>query len=163
MTQLRLALRRLALRMLSRSRGEVRAIQELRLLTEVGRFAWVFSITLLLPAATLSWLALSSIRSEELSLDADLRARADAIGTQVEQALAEVFVRFEDSARARMRRGESPIGELQSLSPYVRGGYRFDATGTLAAPFELAPHAPAIAGRARDAHAGRPVPRGVVA
>ncbi len=139
MTDVRAALRRFALRLLARSRGEVRAIQDLRLLVEVGRFAGVFAITLLLPAATLSWLALSSIRSEELSLDADLRARATAMSTQVGQELSSVFVRFEDSTRARLRRGESPITELQALSPYLRGAYRFDATGSLVAPFELPP------------------------
>ncbi len=139
MTDLRAAVRRFALRVLARGRGEVRAIQDLRLLVEVGRFAGIFALTLVLPAATLSWLALSSIRSEELSLDADLRARASAMGTQVGQELAQTFLRFEDNTRARLRRGESPITELEALSPYLRAAYRFDATGTLVAPFELPP------------------------
>lgn len=139
MTDVRAAIRRIALRLLARSRGEVRAIQDLRLLREVGRFAGIFAVTLLLPAATLSWLALSSIRSEELSIDADLRTRAAGMSTQVGQDLSTVFARFEDRARARLRRGESPIGELEALSPYLRGAYRFDATGALVAPFELSP------------------------
>lgn len=136
-SQLRTTLRHWALRALAWRRGEVRAIQDLRHLREVARFASVFAVTLLLPAVALSYLALSSIRSEELSLDADLRVRAAAMSTQVDQELSNVFLRFEDSARARLRRGESPIGELEALSPYVRGGYRFDATGTLVAPFTL--------------------------
>ena len=134
---LRTTLRRWALRVLAWRRGEVRAIQDLRNLGEVTRFASVFAVTLLLPAVALSYLALSSIRSEELSLDADLRGRADNLATQLNDELAGVFAGFEARVVERARRGESPLADLDALSPYLRGAYRFDATNTLVAPFVI--------------------------
>jgi signal transduction histidine kinase len=134
---LRAALRRLALRVLARRRGEVRAIQDLRHLREVARFAGTFAVTLLLPAVALSYLALSSIRSEELSLDADLRGRATALSAQLSDELDGIFAGFESRTRERLRLGESPITDLEGLSPYLRAAYRFDAAGQLVAPFVL--------------------------
>jgi len=141
-SELRATLRRWALRLLAWRRGEVRAIQDLRHLREVARFASVFAVTLLLPAVALSYLALSSIRSEELSLDADLRGRANNLVTQLDRELEGVFARFEVRVGERVRRGESPLTDLEGLSPYVRGAYRFDATNTLVAPFVIADTAP---------------------
>jgi len=137
MTALRAALRRLALRLLATRRGEVRAIQDLRHLREVARFAGTFAVTLLLPAVALSYLALSSIRSEELSLDADLRGRATTLSAQLTDELAGIFEGFEGRTLERLRLGESPITDLEGLSPYLRAAYRFDAAGELVAPFVL--------------------------
>jgi len=145
-SQLRTTLRHWALRALAWRRGEVRAIQDLRHLREVARFASVFAVTLLLPAVALSYLALSSIRSEELSLDADLRGRASNLATQLDEERAGVFERFEARVGERVRRGESPLTDLEALSPYLRGAYRFDATNTLVAPFVTAdPPQPPVA------------------
>ena len=137
MSSPRETLRRLAVAALARHRGEVRALQDLRHLTEVFRLAAVFAVLMLLPTMFLAWQALSSVRSEELSLDADLQDRARAISTGLHRDLQDVFTRFEAKALERLRRGESPTDSLGELSPYLRASFRFDASGALAAPFDL--------------------------
>ena len=130
-------LRRGLVALLARRRGEVRALQDLRHLGEIARLSGVFVATMLLPIAFLAFLALSSIRSEELSVDRNLQDRGRAMATQVQGELAGVFGRFEGAVLERIRRGESPISNLGELSPYLRAAFRFDDDGTLAAPFEL--------------------------
>ncbi len=110
-------------------------MQDLRRLGEAGRFAGVFAITILLPAAGLSYLALNSIRSEALSVEADLRTRANSIVEQVHGDLGSIFTRFEAATLERLRAGESPTEELGELSPYLRAAFRFAPGGALAAPF----------------------------
>src|SRR5262245_34284785 len=129
MTALRDTARRWAVSLLARRRGEVRANQDLRHLTEVGRLAGVFAVTMLLPIAFLAFLALSSIRSEELSLDADLQARGDSTINQLEQELKGIFGRFEAAVEDRIQRGESPITNMNELSPFLRATFKFQDDG----------------------------------
>lgn len=126
---------RLLLSLISRWSGETPTIQDARRIREVLRFAGVFSATLLLPALLLAYFALASIRSEELSVDADLRARAAAIEGQVQQELAGLFGRFEDQTAQRLRAGGSPIEQIGELSPYLRLVVRMDQRGQVVAPF----------------------------
>ncbi|MCB9674976.1 MAG: HAMP domain-containing histidine kinase [Alphaproteobacteria bacterium] len=126
---------RFLLSVLSRWRGEVAAIQDVRRLRDVLRFASVFVITILLPALFLAYFALASIRSEELALDADLRARAAGIEGQVQQELDSVFRRFEERTAQRLGEGGSPLDRLGELSPFLRVAFRLDPSGELAAPF----------------------------
>ncbi|MEZ4241839.1 MAG: HAMP domain-containing sensor histidine kinase [Myxococcota bacterium] len=130
-------MRSTALAVLSRSRGEVRALQDLRQLKEVVRLSGVFALTMLLPIAFLALLSLSSIRSEELQFDEDLRQRADAASDQLYDDLEDVFGKFEDAAKERIRRGESPTSTLGELSPYLRAAFRYDDDGVLTGPFEM--------------------------
>ena len=97
MYPLRDRLRRFAIATLARRRGEVRAAQDLRQLGEVARLSGVFAATMLLPIGFLAFLALSSIRSEELSLDADLQVRGKEIANQIQDELKEIFNRFEEA------------------------------------------------------------------
>jgi len=129
---------RAVLSLLRRSRGEVQARQVLRHLKDVTRFGTFFAATILLPALLLSVLAINSVRSEELSVEADMRGRGHAMVEQISQGLGAVFGRFEDATRQRLLKGESPINNLGELSPYLRAAFRFDQTGALAAPFERA-------------------------
>ncbi|MEZ4317957.1 MAG: HAMP domain-containing sensor histidine kinase [Myxococcota bacterium] len=126
---------RFLLSILSRWRGEVAAIQQVRRLRDVLRFAGVFVVTILLPALLLAYFALASIRSEELALDADLRARAEGIEGQVQQELESVFGRFEERTAQRLKEGGSPLDRLGELSPFLRVAFRLDPNGELAAPF----------------------------
>ncbi len=138
MTALRDSLRRWALSFLARRRGEVRAVQDLRHLGEIARLGAVFAVTMVLPIAFLAFLALSSIRGEELSTpEADLRSRAEAALEQIASDFQTVFLRFEAATAARLERGESPIANLGELSPYLRAAFRFDQNGDLAAPFDF--------------------------
>ncbi len=126
---------RFLISLLSRWTGEVNAIQDVRRLKEVLRFGGVFSATILLPALLLAWFALSSIRSEELAVDADLRARAAAVEAQVQQELAAIFGRFEERTATRLAAGGSPIEQIGELSPYLRLVVRIDDRGQIDAPF----------------------------
>ncbi|MFT4624226.1 MAG: signal transduction histidine kinase [Myxococcota bacterium] len=121
--------------MLGRGRGEVRAMQDLRHLQEVLRFAALLVATVFLPALLLTGLAWSSIQSEELAIDAELRQRATAITKTMARDHEVVFERFEKATKARFDRGASPLDDLGELSPYLRAAFRFDATGHVAAPF----------------------------
>lgn len=134
---LRETFRRWAVGLLARRRGEVRANQDLRHLAEIGRLAGVFAVTMLLPIAFLAFLALSSIRSEELSLDADLQARGDSIIAQLEQELQGTFGRFEAAVSDRIRRGESPVTDMAELSPFLKATFKFQDDGELVGLYEL--------------------------
>lgn len=112
-------------------------MQDLRHLAEIARLSGVFVATMLLPIAFLAFLALNSIRTEELSVDIDLQDRGRATTTQLQGELQGIFDRFEVAVSERIRRGESPTSNLGELSPYLRAAFRFDDDGTLAAPFEL--------------------------
>lgn len=124
-------------RALAQRRGEVRANQDFRFAGEVARLAAVFAVTMLLPIAFLAFLALTSLRWEELSLEADLAVRGRGATQGLQEQTAETFQRFEAAALARLERGESPTESLGDLSPFLRAAFRFDADGRLAAPFVL--------------------------
>lgn len=141
--RLRGRLQRWLIRRLARGQGEVQAWQALRQLREIARFAAVFGGTILLPALILAGLALSSIRSSELQFDADLRARADVMAENLHEELADIFERFRVATAARLASADEPLLEnLDGLSPYLRGAYRFDASGRLVQPFEFAEPSP---------------------
>jgi signal transduction histidine kinase len=129
--------RQTVVRALARRRGEVRANQDFRFAGEVARLAAVFSVTMLLPIAFLAFLALTSLRWEELSLEADLAARGRGATQGLQEETAEAFSRFESATLARLQRGESPTERLGDLSPSLRAAFRFDSDGRLAAPFVL--------------------------
>lgn len=135
------ALNRLLLSVLTRWRGEVAAIQAVRRVREVFRFAAVFMVTILLPALLLAYFALASIRSEELALDADLRTRAAAIEGQVQSELAGMVASFEEQTRRRVDAGGSLHEQVRELSPYLRVVIRVDREGQVVAPFRP-PEAP---------------------
>ncbi len=120
---------------MTRWRGESPPIHDVRRFRELLRFAGVFVVTILLPVLLLSYFALSSIRNEELALDADLRARAAAVEGQVQQELVNVFARFEERTAQRLGEGGSPLDRLGEISPFLRVAFRLDPTGQLAAPF----------------------------
>ncbi|MCB9689217.1 MAG: HAMP domain-containing histidine kinase [Alphaproteobacteria bacterium] len=137
MATVRDRVRRALVGRLARRRGEVRANQDFRFVGQVARLAGVFAVTMLLPIAFLAILALTSIRSEELSMSADLDARARTTSAALQEVLVDVFERFQLATFERLRRGEDPTGNLGELSPYLRAAFRFDADGRLAAPFRI--------------------------
>lgn len=124
-------------RVLGRGRGEVRALQDLIAIEGVLRFTAVYGITVLIPALVLSYFALSSIRAEELYVDADIERRAEVVVEQVHHEAEGSFGRFEGSTRDRLAQNQSPLTALADLSPYLRAAFRFDANGNLVAPFAL--------------------------
>lgn len=137
MGSIRERLRHWLLTALVRRRGEVRATRDLRRVGDVVSLAGVFSATMIVPIAFLAFLAVSSLRNGEFSLDQDLQARARAITADIDEELRAKFTKFEESVEERIARSESPTENLGQLSPYLRAAYRFDEAGELAAPFTL--------------------------
>ncbi len=117
-------------------------MQDLRHVESSLRFAGVFAVLMLLPTGFLAYQALTTVRSEELSLDADLRARARGVATSIYADVEEIFGRFEQVALARLDAGGSPSVNPRELSPYLRAAFKFDGSGKLVAPFALPRRAP---------------------
>ncbi len=120
-----------------RTSTRTRSVQELRRARDVLRFGGMFALTVLGPALLLAYLSMSTIRSEELYLDAEYRSRATAMTNELAQEVNDIQHAFRLAVNTRLERGESPLDRLADLSPYLRGAYRFDKDGVLAAPFEL--------------------------
>ncbi len=133
----RKSLARTLARWLGRADSEIRVIQEARQIRQVARFAGIFGVTVLIPAIMLAYFALSSIQAEELLVDADLARAADSVSAQIYRDVDSEFTRFEESTTERLRSGQSPLTTLAELSPFLRGAFRFDESGVLAAPFTL--------------------------
>ncbi|MBT3223564.1 MAG: hypothetical protein HN348_31215, partial [Proteobacteria bacterium] len=112
-------------------------MRELQYLRDVIRFVGTFAATILIPAVLLSYFALASSRTEELTVDADLRAHGDVVTKQVISDVNNAFWRFEHAVRLRLRDRRSPVSELSQLSPYLHAAFQFDENGTLIAPFDL--------------------------
>lgn len=101
------------------------------------RMGIVFAATILIPSILLAYLALSSSRTDELSLELELRERGEAIATQLHHDLRGTYYQFEQATLARLSRGQSPLNHLTELTPYLKVGFRFDQSGVLVAPFEM--------------------------
>jgi signal transduction histidine kinase len=100
-------------------------------------FTLLFGLFVMGPTLILSYLALSSIRAEELYVDADLDRRAEAVAQQVHGQVQGDFERFEQSTMERLRADKSVLTGLADLSPYLRASFRFDSRGNLVAPFVM--------------------------
>lgn len=133
MTTLRARLRRLGTLFTSRPRGSPAALREWSRLTDVVRFAALFSLLILLPVMLLALLALRSIQGEEVILDRGLQVRADAIADQVQDSLRGRLGEFELDARARLEAGETAVAGVQGAG--LLGVYRLTADGDLVSPF----------------------------
>lgn len=130
-------LKRWVARVVGRGRGEVRALQDLNALRGSVRFMAIFGAAVLVPALILAYFALTSIRAEELYVDADVARRATAVSDQINRDLHDDFAGLERGVTERLARGQSPLAGLEELSPYLRVAFRFDNNGSLVAPFTI--------------------------
>ena len=128
-------LMRLLRRVLSRGRGEARAVQEALHLAGVIRFLAVFAGTVVLPTLLLAYYGVASIGVEEQSVAAEVERDGAAAAEQVWRVAERRFSAFEDRATGRLAAGRSPLEGLGELSPHLRTALRFDAEGRLVAPF----------------------------
>jgi signal transduction histidine kinase len=142
---------------MAKRRVAARALRDADTLRGTVRIGLLFSVTVLLPAVVLTILALSSLRSEEVSVEADLARRAEAVAGQVYRDLADSQERFERVAIQRLASGISVTENLGELSPHLRAAFRIDSGGRLVAPFAtdpgepVAPRSPAYEDLRRDA------------
>lgn len=130
------AIRQALLRWVGRKRGQAAAMQDLRNFTEIARFASLFAVTILLPMALLSTLAVSSIGGEETALRRELGVRAEALVASLAQGVDADGEAFRQAVLDRLAKRESLLEEQRALSPDLRAVFRFDPDGTLVAPFE---------------------------
>ena len=117
--------------------SEARTLRNVRQLQQVGRISAIFGVTVLVPALLLAWFALSSIRAEELLVDAELQQGAQLAAGQVHRDVASTFTDFERTAIDRVSANQSPLESLGDMSPWLRAAFRFDGEGTLTGPFKL--------------------------
>ncbi len=125
-------------------KGDARATRELARLRPFLRFVVVFSMSIIVPAVLLAYLALASISAEELQVDADLERRAESLVMQVSTDVHDLLGGFEDRTVQRLREGQSPLDNLAELSPHLRVAFRFDPEGHLVSPFELPARHPQV-------------------
>ncbi len=128
-------LRRLAVRLLARRRGEVRALSDLLQLRGLLQFVGIFAFTIIAPGLILAYFGWTSIRGEELSVRAELQSRADSVTESLFDQTEGLFGAFERRVRGRLESGRSPVESLPELSPALKVAFRLDASGALAAPF----------------------------
>ena len=128
---------RAVLRRLDPKRGEVQVLADAVHVRGLLRLAWVFIVTVFAPGVALAWIGFGSIRGEELQVWKDVEESGDREIREVLSHIDATFRDFEDSARARLESGRSPVEDPRTLSPYVRVAFRLDAEGQLEAPFEI--------------------------
>ncbi len=136
--QRRSLLRRLAVKILARNRGEVRALADLLELRGLLQFVGIFAFTIIAPGLILAYFGWASIKGEELSVLAEVQQRSDTIADGVITRTGADFIAFERAARSRLESGRSPVESLPELSPHLRVAFRLDGGRTLAAPFNPA-------------------------
>ena len=135
MKRIREAIYRALVRLLARTRGEVRARQDLRNLDQILRFTGVFTVLIFVPVVLLAYQALYSIEAQEVSDTAALSDRADLFAGQVVAALGDVFFEFQVKTDGRIENGISVVDTIEDLSPQLRLAARFNNEGVMVAPF----------------------------
>ena len=128
---------RAVLRRLDPSRGEVQVLADAVHVRGLLRLAWVFLITVFAPGVALAWIGFGSIRGEELQVWQEVEESGDREIREVLSHVDATFRDFEDSARARLESGRSPVEDPRTLSPYIRVAFRLDEEGKLEAPFQI--------------------------
>jgi signal transduction histidine kinase len=132
------ALQRLLRRLLTRGRGDARAMEEAIHLASVLRLLLLFVLSIALPASLLAYFAVRSARVEEALVVNDLSREgavvADTFWAQVDRD----FTAFEQRVGDRLRSGRSPLEAPGELHPHLRVALRFDHEGRLRAPFVVA-------------------------
>jgi len=135
MSRVREVLYRLLVRVLARTRGELRARQDLRNLDQILRFIGVFSVLIFVPVVLLAYQALYSIEAQEVSDVAALHDRADVFASQVTAAIGDAFFEFQVKTDGRIESGIPVVDAIHDLSPQLRLAARFSPQGELVAPF----------------------------
>jgi len=122
-------------RRLARALGAT-TVSDIRQLREAMRIVTTFGITILLPAVLLSYFALNSIQSQELTFDADINRRSEAITLRIDETKQNLFFDFQEAVHSRIERGLSAVTRLGELSPYLLVAYELDLQGNLVGPFK---------------------------
>jgi signal transduction histidine kinase len=125
---------RLLIRILSRNRGPAQAIRDVNYVREVVRFSGVFGLFVLLPMIVLAAMALSSLEAEEVSMDAGLKTRADAMTNRVHTGLVRILEDCERQLPGAADGGDPGIERLHATFPALRAAFRVDAAGELGFP-----------------------------
>ncbi|MCP4920322.1 MAG: hypothetical protein GY913_25760 [Proteobacteria bacterium] len=128
---------RAVLRRLAPERSEVKLLADAGHVRELLRVSWIFLLTVFVPGVALAWIGFGSIRGEELQV---WQAVEDAGDREIRDVLNRIdanFADFEDSVRARLESGRSPVEDPRTISPYILVAFRMNAEGDIAAPFRV--------------------------
>ncbi len=158
--------------LLSRERGEVKALEEALRLQRLMHVIVLLAATILLPSILLAYFGISSIQGEELAKAEEVRRLAEGAGDAVWSQAEKPFSDFERAVLSRLQAGLSPLDSANELhphlvvalklndqleieEPFLRGGmavtepvgFLFDHQANMAATLERQGGDPSVAGR----------------
>jgi signal transduction histidine kinase len=128
---------RLLLRVVHPSKRKVWTASDLAEVRGLLRFVRVFLLTVFLPGVVLALIGLQSVRSQSLSMEAEVRRSAQGITEAVRTQTQDSFSGFEVRVRQRLASGQSPLEDLAELSPHLRVALQLGPSGELIAPLQL--------------------------
>jgi hypothetical protein len=111
---------RLLLRIVHPSKRKVWTASDLAEVQGLLRFVRVFLLTVFLPGVVLATIGLQSVRSQSLSIEAEVRRSAQGLTEAVRNQSQDSFRGFEERVRQRLASGQSPLEDLAELSPHLR-------------------------------------------
>jgi signal transduction histidine kinase len=128
---------RLLLRIVHPSKRKVWTASDLAEVQGLLRFVRVFLLTVFLPGVVLATIGLQSVRSQSLSIEAEVRRSAQGLTEAVRNQSQDSFRGFEERVRQRLASGQSPLEDLAELSPHLRVALQLGPGGELVAPLQL--------------------------
>jgi signal transduction histidine kinase len=128
---------RLLLRIVHPSKRKVWTASDLADVQGLLRFVKVFLLTVFLPGVVLALIGLQSVRSQSLSMEAEVRRSAQGLTEAARNQSQDSFSGFEERVRQRLASGQSPLEDLAELSPQLRVALQLGPSGELVAPLQL--------------------------
>jgi signal transduction histidine kinase len=128
---------RLLLRVVHPSKRKVWTASDLAEVRGLLRFVRVFLLTVFLPGLVLALIGLQSVRSQSLSMEAEVRRSAQGLTEATRTQSQDSFLGFEEGVRQRLASGQSPLEDLADLSPHLRVALQLGPGGELIAPLDL--------------------------
>jgi signal transduction histidine kinase len=116
-------------------RGDVRAMEDLYHLRGGLTFVGVFAATIVLPGLMLAYYGIAGVRAEQRAGASEVQRAADSAADVFSVEAAALFRSFEDATFNRLKSGQTLTTGLRELSGSLRVAFRFDADGTMTAPF----------------------------
>lgn len=127
-----------------------RSVNENQRTARAIRLLFSFSLLIVLPNLILGYFAVASIRDSIQSIESEVEPEATAMLTEIQARESEIFIEFEETIASRLRRGLSPVTNLQEVSPHLLTAFQLDAERQVVEPF--APPEPLISATQNHAY-----------
>jgi len=108
---------RLLRRILSRRRGETKAMADALRLQHLLRFIVLLAVTILLPSVLLAYFGVNPPQSDGPANEKELQVLADGTAATLWNQMGRPFVDFEVAVRTRLSAGQSPLEGANQLHP----------------------------------------------